>query len=423
MQNNLFDYIKNIQDKDAEVLDLIKYNIAEKIYYYGDHFKKTRRIPKSSFWLKAWRNYIYIILKNKLSKDIEYKYKGISSAYNNVDILIEDNGYYAERMPHSLKKGRKTVGGWKLYWSTINIIYSFTYRDYNYLISEIFKGVISDYEFQIKKNIQENDYKFLLVPNDIDFFPRVLIKAFKEFNRPTVLVGHGGMPSLYDKIMDNGTDFVALRGRKEVESFIKMGFDSEKFFITGHPFYKEYPKTLKFGLDDILVITKSVNGVCPLDKPHLEDRGNSILYLFSIQNVLKTFNISSVRLRPHPSENPEWYMKYINSQFFIIDTDSLSASLIRSTLVIGPTSTMIIDSMAHSVNYLIYEPIIDGKLLTGFPINPPLDGSDARIPIARDEEQLKNIIEEQHCIDLEVYGEFASPHYDVSFMDKIFNDQ
>ena len=34
------------------------------------------------------------------------------------------------------------------------------------------------------------------------------------------------------------------------------------------------------------------------------------------------------------------------------------------------------------------EPLINNKLINGFPVSPPLDGSDSRIPIARSENDL-----------------------------------
>ena len=172
-------------------------------------------------------------------------------------------------------------------------------------------------------------------------------------------------------------------------------------------------------LTSVLIITKSINGVCPLDKPHLEDRGNIIMYLLSIENTLKKIGIKSVTLRPHPSENANWYLKFIDNDFFIIDKQPLSASLSSASLVIGPTSTTIIDAMAHEVNYLIYEPLIDNNLITGFPIQPPLDGSDSRIPIARSEDDLFQFIKEKKGIDISVYKEFANPNFDLTFLKDI----
>ena len=144
------------------------------------------------------------------------------------------------------------------------------------------------------------------------------------------------------------------------------------------------------------------------------------MYLLSIENTLKKLGVKQVKLRPHPSENANWYLKYIDKNFFIIDEESLTDSFSNSSLVIGPTSTTIIDAMAHEVNYLIYEPLINSKLINGFPVQPPLDGSDLRIPIARSEKDLLKFLRTKKKIDLSVYKEFSEPNFDISFlMDKI----
>lgn len=420
MKNNLFEYTKSKGDK--EILDLIKFRLNEKIYYYGDHFKKSKKYYRIEYWSIAFLKYIYFILTNNKSDFRSKSLIGLSASYNNFDELFEKNNIRLHRLPNSLRKGRLTFGSSKIFWLTIKIEYQFKYKNFNYLISSKFNELIKKYYTLILKNTKENDYKLLLVPNDNDFFCRIFIKVFKELNLPTILVSHAGMPNLFDKIVDNGTDFVFMRNTKEAESYIKMGYPKEKFFVTGHPFYNKIPKYLRFSFENILIITKSVQGVCPLDQPHLQDRGNSIMYLNVIQNSLLTLGITKVRLRPHPSENADWYMRFLDKKFFKIDKENLTVSLLKSTLVIGPISTVMIDAMAYSVNYTVFEPTINGKLLSGFPIDPPLDGSDHRIPIARNEHELEQILLQKKCIDISIYKEFANPNFDVSFIKSILDE-
>jgi len=420
MKENLFEYVKSIKNESSDLLDLIKFNISEKVYYYGDHFKKSRPKLKVYFYIRSFLIYLYTRIVNlKVRTQSIGKSRGISGSYHNFDEQLKKNNILTLRMPHMPKKGIETLGGISLFYNTMIIQKSFIYDDYNYLISDDFLLKIKNYLSQIEKLIKQNDYKFLLVAHDINFFERVYLKVFQKLKIPTFMISHGGMPVMFDGIMDNQTDYVTMWGSKQVESFIKAGYDKNKFFITGHPYYNRTPTHFKFELTDILIITKSVNGVCPLDKPHLEDRGNIIMYLLSIQNTLKKFGIKSVKLRPHPSENPNWYLEFIDNDFFIIDKKSLTDSLSSASLVIGPGSTVIIDAMAHEVNYLIYEPLIGNKGITGFPIQPPLDGSDTRIPIARNEDDLFKFINEKKKIDLSIYKEFANPNFDISFIKDI----
>ncbi len=72
--------------------------------------------------------------------------------------------------------------------------------------------------------------------------------------------------------------------------------------------------------------------------------GDIILYLYRIQKVLTAFGVRSVRLRPHPSENRNWYTKYFDPNFFKLNPYDLETSMKKATLVIGPSSTVFIES-------------------------------------------------------------------------------
>ena len=419
MKENLFEYIKHNNSSRSDLLDLIKFNISEKVYYYGEHFKKGKVKPKIIFYIRNFIIFLYTRIINYKYRSLPCKILGLSSTYHNFDYELEKIGYKTLRMPHAIKKGKITFGNLSFFISTIEIQKDFIYGDYNYLISEKFLIKVENYFNQIIELVKTNNLKFLLTTNDNDFFSRVYLKAFQKLKIPTFIIAHGGMPTMFDKIMDNGSDYVTMWGNKQIESFVKVGYEKNKFFNSGHPFYNEEPKNLRFELNNVLILTKSINGVCPLDKPHLEDRGNIIMYLYSIENTLKKVGVKNALLRPHPSENPDWYLKFINKNFFQIDYNNLNESLTKSSLVIGPASTTFIDALANGVNYLIYEPIINNKLITGFPIRPPLDDSDNRIPVARDENQLYEMLIKKNRVDLSVYKEFANPKFDLSFFNKI----
>ncbi len=419
MKENLFEYIKYNNSSRSELLDLVKFNISEKVYYYGEHFNKEKAKPKIFFYIKYFLILIYTRIINFRQRNYNVKNSGLSSTYHNFDSELEKKGFRTLRLPNAPKKGKITFGNLSFFLRTIEIQKDFIYEDYNYLISENFLIKVENYFIQIIDLIKNNNLKFLLITNDNDFFSRVYLKAFKKLKIPTFIIAHGGMPTMFDKIMDNGSDYITMWGNKQIESFVKAGYEKSKFFNSGHPFYNKVPKNLRFGLKNVLILTKSINGVCPLDKPHLEDRGNIIMYLYSIENTLKKVGVENVLLRPHPSENPDWYLKFINKKFFKIDYKNLKESLTKSSLVIGPASTTFIDALAYGVNYLIYEPIINDKLITGFPIRPPLDDSDNRIPVARDENQLYEMLIKKNKVDISVYKDFANPKFDLSFFDKI----
>ena len=73
MENkNLFDYILYSNPKYRDILSLIKYNVINKIYYYGDHFKSSTPVPKYRFILNGILEYLYILFVNLTLKKADY---------------------------------------------------------------------------------------------------------------------------------------------------------------------------------------------------------------------------------------------------------------------------------------------------------------------------------------------------------------
>ena len=374
-EDNLFDYILKSKEKDQYLLELIKYNVINKIYYYGDHFIESKSFRKITFIKNTLLEFIYVLFFNK-KNTAKLMTKGLSSCYHDRNEDLEKLNYTSERLISSPKRRHTNTFNLKLFILTKEIMWDFSFKNFNYLTGDKFIKKIKKYYELNECFIRTNNYKFLFIPNDTDFFSRLNLHIFKKMKLPTFLFMHGGMPNIYDRKMDNKTDYLVNWGMSQTNAYKKMGFDSNKLFTSGHPFYSIHPEKLKFSFQNILVLTKSLNGVCPLETTHLEDRGNAIMYLYSIMNTLKKVGVSKVRFRPHPSENENWYLKFLDLDFFVVDSDSLSNSLAKSSLVIGPTSTTIIDSMAYEVNYLVYEPLINDKTLMGYEVSPPLDGSD-----------------------------------------------
>ena len=135
MKENLFEYVKSIKNESSDLLDLIKFNISEKVYYYGDHFKKSRPKSKVYFYVKSFLIYLYTRIVNlKVRTKSIGKSRGISGSYHNFDEQLEKNNILTLRMPQMPKKGIETFGNLSLFYNTMIIQKSFIYDDYNYLI-------------------------------------------------------------------------------------------------------------------------------------------------------------------------------------------------------------------------------------------------------------------------------------------------
>jgi hypothetical protein len=223
------------------------------------------------------------------------------------------------------------------------------------------------------------------------------------------------LPTRYNAIDDNRADYLLVWGEKIKECYIRAGVDEKKIFVIGNPGFSVKPNnSLRNSLESILVIT---NCISPFpensDKVILQDRGNLLTYLYSIQNVLQRFGVKKVRFRPHPFENSSWYEKNVDNNFFILDRDKLSISLEKTSLVIGSSSTVLLDALAHGVNYIVYEPIVDQLTLKNFRLVPPFDKSDARIVVATNEEELYNNIKSKNIIDPSVIKDYLGNEFNI----------
>ncbi len=418
MKDNLIDYlIENSDKQKSRWIDLMRYNIGIHIYGYGDQFKNSKI---NSFFFNTFRDYIeFLAIKIHFVKNQKKDKKILSSAYSEWNNNLELEGYSVFNPVWNLRRNFKIETSLKLYLLTKKIKNSFHVKDFNYLISDEFILLLEKFKNLFKQNCIKNNYRGLIVPQDVGFFEKLAIEVFKELNLPTIFWAHGGMPSRYDKVFGNRTDFSVQWGDKQINAFVEKNYDKSKFRVSGHPYYIKKPKNLRFGLERILVLTKSLTRMSPENKIKLEDRGNAIMYLLSIQRILEKIGINRVFLRPHPSENYNWYKKFIDNTFYDEDKDDFSNSLNKSTLVIGPVSTSLIDAIQHSVNYIVYEPLIKNTNIYGKLPTPPLDGKDSKIPIANSEKDLEKILIKRKKIDLDVYDEFLKTPYDLSFLKKI----
>ena len=144
--------------------------------------------------------------------------------------------------------------------------------------------------------------------------------------------------------------------------------------------------------------------------------------MLQIQNVLTNLGVKSVRFRPHPAENPNWYLKILDLSFFKLDMDNLENSLKKSTLVIGPTSTVFLEAIYWEVNYVIYEPSQNNINLRGLKLYPPFDGFYPEFPVAKNEIELKSVIENKIKVKFSIFHKFIKTPFDLSFIKDLIEE-
>lgn len=262
-------------------------------------------------------------------------------------------------------------------------------------------------------------YKILILPFDVPFWEKMIIDVFRELGKKTVIYLHG-LPAIYNNIDNNRADLLIVWGERIKKNYEKIGIESEKIMIFGNVKYEGYiQKKLKFDFYNILVISNSSNGAQHGLDVVIQDRGNCISYLYIIENELKNIGVTKAKLRLHPSENYKWYNKNIDTDFYTIDNEELKSSLEMSTLVIGPSSTVLLDSIYYGCNYLVFEPEEYGESLSKYTLVDPFNGNNKKIPVAKTKEELNIILTEKNGIDPSVFEEYNNLNYALDFLDDL----
>ena len=427
----LLKYLKEKYNIPDSYFDSIRFSLDEKLHYYGEHFKNPtirKSIVFNFYDLKIRLYFVFkFFFKRHLSnRDKQGKLKLVSSAYFNLDLLIAKNGINVYRPPWSIRNGQNIGSDLSLLNLTLLIERLLSKSNFNHLISTDFKLKSDLFHLKLSQWLIRNKINAVIVANDVSYFDNTLIKVAKELNIPSYVFLHG-LPARYNNIDDGRADFLLLWGEKLKVNYVKAGLSPHKLIVCGHPLYnynQARVKNLRFGFSNILVLSKPLSGANHSDIDVLSDRANSILYLFMIQNVLEKFQVKNVRLRLHPSENSRWYKKYLDSSFFIFDNFPISNSIEKASLIIGPSSTVFLESIYFGVNYTIFEPSFNSLDILNNKIVSPFDGQDPNIPVANSEIELERMLRNKVRVNTDCLQEYFNEGLDLSFLmnSKINND-
>ncbi len=419
----LFDYLKQLPDVDSDILDYLKYELDKRIYYFGEHF----RYPLEGG--TSFSRRIRMALKRCLvpAACMTRKNNGtigtsiLSNAYFSVNRELESLGFNVYSPPWHIMNLGKIYPDMSLARAAFRMERQLTVKGYKTLTDRPFVQEVRRFKGLLADSISRKEIRALCVPNDLSFFHRVAIDVFREAHLPTFLFLHG-LPGRYSAIDDNRTDYLVVWGPRIRDLYIEAGVRPEKILVSGHPLYKKLEGAdLQFDFNDVLVLDKVCQEGAPSmsDRVVLADRGNSILYLMMLQRVLSGFGLRSVRLRVHPAINGDWYHKFVDSSFFMLDRLPLEESLRRSTLVIGPTSSVLLEAVYYGKNYLLFEPQNEGRDFANFKLVPPFDGSDVRIPLARDEKELEHLLRNKIRMDCRVWHDYVETPFSIDFMKQL----
>jgi hypothetical protein len=403
---------------DKEILDLIKYDLDKKVYSYGNQFRKSyENFSALKFFISLIVKILFSLKyaqRNAIKKGVVFNAnfylvpEFIKNGYN----LVTPELYFGSKLGF--------IGSIKTLIKLESIKYYFIKRDMFYLLGKSFENKIISLKKDLKIYITNNDIRALFLSNDMAFLEKLFIVICKDLGIPSFVFLHG-IPTTYNNIDNNRADYLVVWSDKIRNTYINMGVDKEKILVAGNPIYSsKLMKNIPFTLENILIITHSITQTPEnSDKFVMQERGALLTYLYSIQKVLSVFGIKSVRLRTHPSENPNWYMKNIDSDFYVLDDKSVRNSIDDADIVIGPISTVFFDALSGYKNYIIYEPLVKDKSVKNFELVPPFDGSDSRIPLATSEAQLIALIENKKTVGTDVLSDYAGRVFDFDVINDL----
>jgi len=363
---------------------------------------------------------LYIVFKIIQNANVvKDKKRILSSSYFSVNSEIEKLQYQVFCPSWSMSGNRNVLSTISFFLYTELLSHHLNKYNFGQIISSEFANEIVLFKNKLKIFLIEKQIDAIIVPNDQTFFANVLIEVCKQVKIPSFIFLHG-LPCRYNDIDENRADYLIVWGNKIKENYIKAGINSNKILVSGHPYYTfNAPENLKFSFENILIISKSIFWAQYSDKIRLSDRGNLILYLFSIEKILKEFGVRSVRFRPHPSENFEWYLKFINRDFFKLDYGPIKESILKSSLIIGPTSTVFLESIYYGINYLIYEPSVKNIDIMNYELISPFDGKDQRVPVAKNEIQLAKLLKDKQKVDSSFFSDYIQTPFNLDFLNAL----
>jgi hypothetical protein len=417
-----YTFLKENNIISKNVLDLLKYELDKKVYSYGNHFRRPYECRSKIRFI--FHLLIKIILSVKYAQNRNIRNGVIFNAPFYLSAQFEERGFNLITPEFYFGRKFKYIGNVKTLIKLELIKYDFINGDMYYLLGNSFEDKIVSLRSDLRRYIVDNEIKALFLSNDMAFLEKLFISIFRELKLPTFIYLHG-IPTTYNNIDNNRADYLVVWSDKIKKTYVDIGVAREKIIVSGNPIYStRNVGKLEFNLDNVLIITHSITQ-SPENSNRfiMQERGALLSYLYSIQKVLTHFGIKSVRFRPHPSENPEWYLKNLDKQFYKLDTMQIDDSIEKASMLIGPISTVFFDAISRNKNYIVYEPLVDHKSVKNFDLVQPFDGTEKKIPTANSESELMSIISNKELVDVNVLKDYSGANFEFSEIQNIIEEE
>ncbi|MFC0776751.1 hypothetical protein [Flavobacterium sp. HJSW_4] len=382
--NNYYNIIS--EDLDGEIYDLLLTDVNAALFDYSDHHKSNKLPLKSKFkQFLINRLFVGFYLLNKLKK----RYTG--------EMIILSNAYIPLNVPNSVtllppwifSPKKKSFANWKIILIINQLKFILKERSIKLLLSENFKFLVDKFELELGNLFVKFKLSAVVVPNDMAFFEKLALRVAKKKDIPSFVCLHG-LPARYNDIDDNRADYLIVWGKGIKELYIDAGVKEDKILTFKHPVYSSFSALeLQSNLSNVLVLSRATCGIpCESSQLILTDRSTTLHYTELVKENLKKLGVNKATLRLHPSENEDFYLKNLPDDFFTIDRSSKDDALNQCSLVIGPTSTMVLDAIKMGKNYILFDPVFNGLTLEGMPLVSPFTG-ESFIKLSNSLEEMK----------------------------------
>jgi hypothetical protein len=426
MNSNLLpDYLDPGQTSNlGELYKYVRPEIESRIFLSGDSASGIRH-SRQSICATA-KNIARKLYLNAHAAQFKTVGKGdvvLSSAYFNLDLELQNIGREVYKAPWVFNRGSKTPGLFDsalLRWiAECNGFLS--QRPFHKLADQESLSRVQGFKDELAAIYRRLEVSTFICASPYPLFDRMSVDAIADAGGKAYMFMHG-IPGVYERHMKffDGSFDLLLWGNAFKDKYGSLGVSTESMHVTGHPFYKtlECEKLIIRG-DSPLVITKAPSGIRVDKEDKLGDQSSTLLYLFSVQRALEAAGIKKALVRPHPSENIEWYRNFLNPDFYTVAGGDLSTALKSASVIVGPTSTTMLDANYYGTPYVVYEPLLQEKTdLFGNPLVMPFDGSDPRVPVAHSECQLSEMLSARQLVDLSYWHDYVQTPFDISMFSR-----
>lgn len=397
MLKNYFGQLQENYPDKAEVLEWMKYALDNKMYYFGQHFKAPYEgrslYNRFKTRLVTWRQ---VFRKQELS----YQGAVISNAYFNVASFIKKEGYNVLLPPWQTGYLTKT---------SQETLYLMMNADFNLVISDDFIKRVYGLRDELREFFKTNSTPFLLLSSDMVPVHRIAIDVCKELSIPTGIFLHG-LPGRYNAIDDSRANYLFVWGEKIKDNYVKVG-SKTNIVVTGHPNFSSF-KIAEQKPEYVLVLSRAINGApSSSDQHRVDERGVCIQHIYAVEAALKKAGIDKAVLRLHPSENPEWYSRFMDKDFYTLDTNPLSYSIGHSKMVVGFISTVMIDTVLNGIPCYPYVIDKESNIYVG-EIVPPFCNKP-EFPTAFTVNELADNIVKGNSVTSSHFDGYINPTFDI----------